>query len=136
MMLSSGTGVKCSQYNEQFIWEVKTLHEPGIIVALDRQLDDIARFCTNENNFGILTVNPTFNLGEFDVTVTIYHHNNYVLAITVTSPASVHKTYILKPQCFKFQPQYWYSYFHLTQSTCRSICQEGCRQCDYGSEEN
>ena len=45
--------------NQQFIREVRTLLEPGIIVALDRQLDDITRFCTNENNFGILTVDPT-----------------------------------------------------------------------------
>ena len=60
--------------NQQFIREVRTLREPGIIVALDRQLDDITRFCTNENNFGILTVDPTFNLGEFDVTVTTYRH--------------------------------------------------------------
>ena len=60
--------------NQQFIREVRTLREPGIIFALDCQLDDIARFCTNENNFGILTVDPTFNLDEFDVTVTTYRH--------------------------------------------------------------
>ena len=59
--------------NQQFIREVRTLREPGIIVALNRQLD-ITRFCTNANNFGIVTVDPTFNLGEFDVTVTTYRH--------------------------------------------------------------
>ena len=60
--------------NQQFIREIRTLHEPGIIVAVDCQLDDIVRFCTNENIFGILTVDPTFNLGDFDVTVTTYRH--------------------------------------------------------------
>ena len=60
--------------NQRFIREVKTLHEPGIVVAVNRQLDDLVRFCTNENNFGILTVDPTFSLGAFDVTVITYRH--------------------------------------------------------------
>ena len=60
--------------NQRFIREVKTLHEPGIVVAVDRQLDDLIRFCTDESQFGILTVDPTFSLGAFDVTVTTYRH--------------------------------------------------------------
>ena len=60
--------------NQCFIQEVRTLREPGIIVAVDGQLDDIVRFCTNDKKFGILTVDPTFNLGDFDVTVTTYRH--------------------------------------------------------------
>ena len=55
----------------RFIREMKTLREPAIIVALDRQLDDLVRFCTYDR-FGILTVDPTFSLGDFDVTVTAY----------------------------------------------------------------
>ena len=55
-----------------FIREMKTLREPAIIAALDWQLDDLVRFCTNEEEFGILTVDPTFSLGDFDVTVTAY----------------------------------------------------------------
>jgi hypothetical protein len=54
-----------------FIREMKTLREPAIIVALDRQLDELVRFCTEEK-FGILTVDPTFSLGDFDVTITAY----------------------------------------------------------------
>ena len=54
-----------------FIREMKILREPAIIVALDRQLNDLVRFCTCDN-FGILTVDPTFSLGDFDVTVTAY----------------------------------------------------------------
>ena len=53
---------------------IKTLHEPGIVVAVDSQLDDLVQFCTNENNFGILTIDPTFSLGPFDVTVITYRH--------------------------------------------------------------
>ena len=60
--------------NQQFIREVRTLREPGIVVAVDRQLNDMVRFCTDETDFGILTVDPTFRLGDFDVTVTTYRH--------------------------------------------------------------
>ena len=50
---------------------MKTLREPAIIVALDQQLDDLVRFCTYDR-LGILTVDPTLSLGDFDVTVTAY----------------------------------------------------------------
>ena len=39
--------------------------------AFDYSLDDLVRFCTSPNSF---RVDPTFNLGDFDVTVTTYHH--------------------------------------------------------------
>ena len=55
-----------------FIREMKILREPAIILALDRQLNDLANFCTDDTNFGIMTIDPTFSLGEFDVTVTMY----------------------------------------------------------------
>ena len=43
-------------------------------LARDRQLDDLVRFCTVAEGFSILTVDPTFNLGDFDVTPTTYRH--------------------------------------------------------------
>ena len=60
--------------NNSFIREMKTLKEPAIIVALERQLDDFVKFCTSDTKFGIVTIDPTFSLGEFDVTVTTYRH--------------------------------------------------------------
>ena len=41
---------------------------------LDRQLSDVANFCASEIKFVIMTIDPTFSLGEFDVTVTTYQH--------------------------------------------------------------
>ena len=32
------------------------------------------RFCTSSSEFGILTVDPTFSLGEFDITPVTYCH--------------------------------------------------------------
>ena len=48
------------------------LREPAIVVAKDQQINDLLRFCTNSFNFGIMTIDPMFSLGAFDVTVTTY----------------------------------------------------------------
>ena len=60
--------------SKQFVRAMKTLREPAIVVGLDRQLDDLVRFCTEKDKFGILSVDPTFSLGAFNVTVVSYHH--------------------------------------------------------------
>ena len=47
---------------------------PMMVLAYGYILTDLSRFCTNQRKFSILGVNPTFSLGDFDVTVTAYHH--------------------------------------------------------------
>ena len=37
-------------------------------------LHDLVRFCANPKSFSILGVDPTFDLGDFDVTMTMYWH--------------------------------------------------------------
>ena len=59
---------------KQFIREIKPLREPAIVVARDQQITDLERFCTFESEFGIMTIDPTFSLGQFDVTVTTYRY--------------------------------------------------------------
>ena len=48
------------------------MREPAIIVACDHQLNDMVKFCTNGNHFGIVTIDPTFCLGDFEVAVATY----------------------------------------------------------------
>ena len=45
-----------------------------MVMAPEYALDDLVHFCTSPFCFSILGVDPTFNLGEFDVTVTTYCH--------------------------------------------------------------
>ena len=40
----------------------------------DWQADDLVRFCTNNYNLSVLTVDTTFNLGDLFVTPMTYHH--------------------------------------------------------------
>ena len=57
-----------------FIKMVNAAPYPMMVMAQDYSLDDLVRFCTSPRGFSILGVDPTFNLGEFDVTVTTYRH--------------------------------------------------------------
>lgn len=57
-----------------FVRMVNAAPYPMMLIATDYSLDDLVRFCTSSKNFSILGVDPTFSLGNFDVTVTTYRH--------------------------------------------------------------
>lgn len=57
-----------------FIQEVTFGKTPEVIVAFEQQLNDVARFCTDQVNFSVMGIDPTFNLGKFFVTITTYKH--------------------------------------------------------------
>ena len=40
------------------------------MLTFDWTLSDLERFCTNPRNHTVLSVDPTFNLGTFHVTIT------------------------------------------------------------------
>ena len=65
---------KLEDRTERFVRDCRPSPEPAFVLSRDWQLDDLVRFCTVSGNFSVLTVNPTFNLGDFDVTPTAYHH--------------------------------------------------------------
>jgi hypothetical protein len=65
---------KQSQTMDGFVRDVSTAPELTVFLANNLQLNDVQRFCTNPANFSILGVDPTFNLGDFMVTVTTYRH--------------------------------------------------------------
>ena len=60
--------------SKMFVQAVNAAPEPAVVVCTDRQLQDLTRFCTNSIEFSPLTVDPTFNLGDFDVTIITYRH--------------------------------------------------------------
>jgi hypothetical protein len=63
----------CKNDTANFIRDVRVAPEPSIILATDRQLADLVKFCT-QTPFCIMTIDPTFNLGEFDVKVISYRN--------------------------------------------------------------
>ena len=57
--------------SRQFIRQIHTLRDPAIVVCSDQQVTDLVRFCTGEESC-IMTVDPTFSLGDFNITVTTF----------------------------------------------------------------
>ena len=58
----------------KFIRSICAAPDPAIVLAEDHQIADLVRFCTSGIKFGILAVDPTFSLGQFDVTPITYRH--------------------------------------------------------------
>jgi len=66
---------QCKEEDNQscrFIRDVKAAPEPAMVLATDTQIFDMVRFCTQESEFCIVTIDLTFNLGDFDVTSITY----------------------------------------------------------------
>ena len=59
---------------DPFVRSVTAAPQATCVLATNEQLNDLIRFCTNPDNFSILGIDPTFNLGEFAVTVTTFRH--------------------------------------------------------------
>ena len=60
--------------SKKFVRAVYAAPEPAVVVATELQLQDLAHFCTSLFELSILTVDPTFCLGEFDVTLITFRH--------------------------------------------------------------
>ena len=60
--------------SHKFVRAVNAAPEPAVVCATNKQLLDLSRFCTAAFEFCPLTVDPTFCLGEFDVTSITYRH--------------------------------------------------------------
>lgn len=62
--------------DDSFIRDIKISPDPAILLADDQQLDDLLRFCATSSGTesSILTVDPTFCLGDFEFTPTTYRH--------------------------------------------------------------
>ena len=56
-----------------FLREVWTAPELSLVLGNERQLDDIERFGTR-SPFTVLGVDPTFNICDYNVTITTYKH--------------------------------------------------------------
>ena len=59
---------------DSFVRTVTESPEPMCILTTDQQLKDLQRFSTNPNLFSIISVDPTFSLGDFSVTCIVYCH--------------------------------------------------------------
>ena len=96
---------KQEEKGSKYIRAIKVIPDPALILATDSQINDLNRFCTEGEMFCVLTVDPTFSLGDFDVTPITYcnllfqsrHTGNTPICIgpVMIHYRKVHETYIL-----------------------------------------
>ena len=56
---------------EEFIRDVNLVPELSVFVASNQQLKDVERFCTKVSSLNIFGIDPTCNIGNYYVTVTL-----------------------------------------------------------------
>lgn len=81
--------------DHQFVRDIKAYPEPSVFLASDQQLHDVVRFCTVPFEHCVLTVDPTFCLGDFDVTPATYRHLLLECKRTGHPPVMIGPTYSL-----------------------------------------
>jgi len=64
----------CAEKHEKFVQDATCAPEPMAVLTTDQQLNGLVRFCCQPFEFGVLGIDPTFNLGEFSVTPVVYRH--------------------------------------------------------------
>ena len=60
--------------HSQFVRDVAVFPEPTIVVATDRQLHDLVRFCTADDVFSVVSIDSTYEHGEYFVTPISHKH--------------------------------------------------------------
>lgn len=97
-----------------FIRVVSAAPEAMCVLARDSQLSDMARFCTDDKQFSIMGVDPTFNLGEFSVTVTTYRHLQLLHGATKKHPVMLDPMFVHQRKTFEL--------YHFLASNMVGLC--------------
>ena len=102
--------------NKGFVRNVNFSDGVMSVVGTDQQFDDILRFCTSENmDYGsVLGIDPTFNLGDFFVTPTVYEHKLIKNKTTGKHPNFIGPTLIHQDRKF--------ATYHYFASEIKKIC--------------
>ena len=89
-----------SSTTEAFIRSVEAAPEPMCILCTNQQLYDLERFCTQSTS-SVLSIDPTFNLGDFYVTPTTFHNllvkNRQDCHPIMSGPVLIHRTKKFEP---------------------------------------
>ena len=65
---------KVCESGDKFVRVVTASPEPMCVLSTDQQLNDLVGFATNPNKFCVLSIDPTFSLGDFSVTCIVYRN--------------------------------------------------------------
>ena len=105
--------------SDLFVQDVKAAPQPMCVLSTEWQLDDMVRFLTSNHDFGILTVDTTYNLGDFYVTPITYPH--LMLQDVKTGKAPLLLGPVLVHQSTSFAV---FNYFASTLIGCRPVLRQ------------
>ena len=88
--------IEDSTHSDRFLRFVQGAPQPLAFLADDLQLLDLERFCTNPSKPGILSINTTYNCGEFYVKPTTCQHKLLLSKRTGKNPVLLWPTLIHK----------------------------------------
>ena len=77
---------KCTEAGPQFVRSVQAAPQPLCVLATDLQLKQLQFCCTDLEDFSVLSVDPTFNLGAFYVTPIVFLHKAFISKRTQKAP--------------------------------------------------
>ena len=114
-----------------FIRECRVHPDFLVVLASNRQLEDLKRFCTNPNDFCIFGADPTFNIFEENISLTVTTYRNLKL-----NQKSTNKPPVFIGPLLMHQHKDWktYSRFaHLLTTECPEL--EGILACGTDGEQ-
>ena len=80
--------------NGGFLREVTLSTSPSAVLASQRQLENLVTFCCQPNEFSVLGIDATFNLGDFYVTLTTYRNFTLRNSQTRVTPVFIGPTFL------------------------------------------
>ena len=100
-----------------FVREVTGAPELRCILGLDWQLQDLATFCNDPEEFTIFGADPTFNLGRFNVTVTSYRNLKVLDRTTGNHPTMIGPMLISQTKSFDAYNHFFSKIISLNKDT-------------------
>lgn len=81
--------------DKAFVRRVVAAPEPMAVLCTNQQLNDMVRFLTDPSQFSVMGVDPTFNFGDFNVTLIAFRymlleHRNEGHSLILLGPLLVH----------------------------------------------
>ena len=109
------------QDEKSFIREVTGAPELRCVLGYNWQVEDLITCCTDPESFSVLGVDPTFNLGRFNVTVTTFRN------LKVTDKVAGHHPIMIGPLLLSQTKTFdAYNYFFSKVSSCFPISRFWC----------
>ena len=60
-----------------------------VVLSLERQLDDVVNFCTNPKEFSVISIDPTFDIFNDNISLTVTTYRNLKLENLSTGQAPI-----------------------------------------------